>query len=75
MASKTGNSKRPYRGSKRVNNKAKNDSLRAKGQHPKQLRETADNVRHFDNVIYAEQFNIPMVKGFRKAVMKHKKEN
>lgn len=41
---------------KRINNKIKNEKLRAKGEHPKQIRDRENRLRHLENV---DRRNLP----------------
>ena len=51
---------------KRTRNKSKNDQLKAKNQHPKQLRAKAQEERHRENKVFVDTY------GFKNRKQIHK---
>ena len=56
----------PNNKAKRARNKYKNENLKAKGQHPKQLRAKAQEDRHKENKVFVEIY------GFKNRKQIHK---
>lgn len=66
----------PNNKNKRIRNKAKNEQLRAKNEHPKQLRAAANHNRHVDNIELALYLGIdPRGKNLSKRVKNAEKMN
>ena len=61
----------PNNKAKRARNKSKNESLKAKGQHPKQLRQKENERRHALNALMIEGYGFKN----RKQVHAFAKEN
>ena len=61
----------PNNKAKRARNKTKNENLRAKGQHPKQLRQKENEARHALNEIMIKHYGFKN----RKQVHAFAKEN
>ncbi len=56
----------PKNKEKRVKNRVKNEQLKARGQHPKQLRAKAQEERHLENKVFVDIY------GFKNRKQIHK---